>query len=127
MDTGQQKKSHAEVERIHSVLLIESDRQLRSFWQTALTGGGFQVVLAATPDDALQQAAQKAPDLVFLGTRLDGSKAVETLEALRQICPDLLVVAPTDPKQVREELDAMESGRADMPAHLISRQRWMTQ
>ena len=108
MDTGQ-KKSHAEVEQIHSVLLIESDRRLQRFWQTALTDGGFQVVIAATPNDALQQAAQEAPALVFLGTGLDGSKAVEILEALRQISPDLLVVAPANPKQVRQELDAMES------------------
>jgi DNA-binding NtrC family response regulator len=40
---------------------------------------------------------------------LDGSKAIETLEALRQLRPDLLVVAPTNPKQVRQELDAMEN------------------
>ena len=100
---------HAEIERIHSVLLIESDPRLQRFWETALTDGGFQVAVAATPDDALQQAAQVAPSLVFLGTGLDGSKAVGILEALRRISPDLSVLAPANLEQVKQELDAMES------------------
>jgi two-component system, NtrC family, response regulator AtoC len=109
VSAAQGEKLHAEIDRTHSVLLIESDPQLQRFWETALTDGGFQVVVAATPDGALQQAAQVTPNLVFLGTGLDGSKAVRILEALRQISPDLSVVAPANPKQVREELDAMES------------------
>ncbi len=104
-----EEKLPAQIERIHSVLLIESDPRLQRFWETALTDGGFQVAVAATPDDALQQAAQLAPNLVFLGTGLEGSKAVLVLEALRQISPELSVVAPANPKQVNEELDAMES------------------
>ena len=67
------------------------------------------MIIATTPDDALQQAAQHAPHLVFLGTGLDGSKAVQILEALRQMSPELSVVTPANTKQVREELDAMES------------------
>jgi two-component system, NtrC family, response regulator AtoC len=102
-------------ERIHRVLLIESNPRLRRFWETALTDGGFQVAVAATPDEALRQAAQLAPHLVFLGTGLDGSKAAGILESLRQISPDLSVVAPANPKQVREELDAMESHGAVTP------------
>lgn len=109
MNAQQEEKLHAEIDRTHSVLMIESDPRLQRFWETALTDGGFQVIIAATPNDALQQAAQQAPHLVFLGTGLDGSKAVRVLEALRQISPELSVVAPTNAKQVNEELDAMES------------------
>ncbi len=109
MSAAQREKLHAEIERIYSVLLIESDPRLQRFWQTALTDGGFQVVTAATPNDALRLAAQEAPTLVFLGTGLDGSKAIGILEALRQVSPDLSVVAPANPQQVRQELDAMES------------------
>ena len=107
--TQQGKTLHAEIEPMHRVLLIESDPRLRRFWETTLTDGGFQVVIATTPHDALQQAAQYAPHLVFLGTGLDGSKAVGVLEALQQISPGLSVVSPANTKQVREELDAMES------------------
>ena len=116
MNAAKREKWRAEIERIHSVLLIESDPRLQRFWETTLTGGGFQVVVAATPDEALQQAAQVVPNLVFLGTGLDGSKAVGILEALRRISPDLSVVAPANPEQVKQELDAMESHGAVTPA-----------
>jgi DNA-binding NtrC family response regulator len=116
MGAAKRETLGAEIERIHSVLLIESDPRLQRFWETALTDGGFQVVVAATPDDALQRAAQVAPNLVFLGTGLDGSKAVGILEALRRISPDLSVVAPANPEQVKQELDAMESHGAVTPA-----------
>ncbi len=105
-----------EIERIHSVLLIESDARLQRFWETALTDGGFQVAIAATPNDALQQAAVEAPNLVFLGTGLDGSKAIGILEALRRISPDLSVLAPANLEQVRQDLNAMESHGAVSPA-----------
>ncbi len=116
MNAQQEEKLHAEIDRTHSVLLIESDPRLQRFWKTALTDGGFQVVIAGTPNDALQQAAQVAPNLVFLGTGLDGSKAVGILEALRRISPDLSVVAPANPEQVKQELDAMESHGAHATA-----------
>ena len=112
LSTQQAEKSRAEIEPMHSVLLIESDPRLRRFWKTTLTDGGFQVVIATTPHDALRQAAQHAPHLVFLGTGLDGSKAIGVLEALQQISPGLSVVTPANTKQVREELDAMESHEA---------------
>jgi len=95
-----------------TVLLIESDERLQRFWQAALTDEGFQVMTAATPDEAKQIAAQEPPDLVFLGTGLDGTKGVATVEALRQMREDLLVVAPSNAEQVRQELDAMESQSA---------------
>jgi len=86
MSAAQQKAQlPAAVDPIHRVLLIESDPQLQRFWETALTGGGFQVAIAATPNDALHLAANAAPNLVFLGTGLDGSKAVGLLEALRRM------------------------------------------
>jgi DNA-binding NtrC family response regulator len=113
MSAAQQKAQlPAAVDPIHRVLLIESDPQLQRFWETALTGGGFQVAIAATPNDALHLAANAAPNLVFLGTGLDGSKAVGLLEALRRMSPNLSVLAPANVDQVRQELNAMESHAA---------------
>lgn len=109
MNAQQEEKLHAEIDRTHSVLLIESDPRLPRFWETALSDGGFQVVIAATPNDALQHAAQEAPNLACLGTGLNGSKAIGILEALRQISPGPSVAAPANPQQVKEVLDAMES------------------
>jgi len=102
-----------------TVLLIEADERLARFWRTALTDEGFQVVIAATPDEALQRAAQDPPDLVFLGTGLDGQKGVATLDALRQMREDLLVLAPTNTEQVRQELDAIGSQGAIATASSI--------
>lgn len=102
-----------------TILLIESDERLQRFWQAALTDEGFQVMTAATPDEAKQRAFQEPPDLVFLGTGLDSPKGVQTLEALRQVREDLLVVAPTNLEQVRRELDALESQGAIATTSII--------
>ena len=106
---AQKRKPHAEAGQARNVLLIESDPRLRRFWEITLTDGGFQVAAAATPDDALLQATRTAPDLVFLGTGLDGSKATGILETLRRMSPDLSVLAPANPEQVKQELDAMQT------------------
>ena len=116
MSASQKEKPLAEAGQARSVLLIESDPRLRRFWENTLTDGGFQVAAAATPDDALLQAAQTAPSLVFLGTGLDGSKATGILEALRRMSPNLSVLAPANPEQVKQELDAMESHGGVRPA-----------
>jgi len=55
---------------------------------------GLEVVGAALDaDDLLAQAEATCPDLVLLGWELPGLIAVDSLSALRRICPDLFVIA----------------------------------
>ncbi len=103
-DTTQGKTPPTATDPPRRVLLLESEPRLRHFWEKALTDGGFQVIVATTADDALEQATLHAPHLVFLGTGLDGSKPVQVLEALRQIRPALSVVAAGNPKRLGEQL-----------------------
>ncbi len=105
--------------RLHTILLVESDLRLQHFWEKALTDGGFQVVIAATPEEAVRHSVHGQPNLVFLGTGLDGNKAVSLLETLRRSSPDLSVLAPANLEQVRRELDAMENHGAVTPESLL--------
>ena len=47
------------------VLLVEDDALVRLFAAEALTDEGFQVVEAASGDEALKACAEGAPDVLF--------------------------------------------------------------
>ncbi len=56
---------------------------------------------AVDADDLLDQAGATSPDLVLLDWSLPGMAACDLLPALRRVCPDLLVVAPSARPEAR--------------------------
>jgi len=48
---------------------------------------------AVNAEDLLAQSEAACPDLVLLGWELPGLAAIDPLTALRQVCPDLVVIA----------------------------------
>lgn len=55
------------------VLLVEDDALVRLFASEAPADEGFEVVEAATAEDALRECAEGAPDVLFTDIRLPGS------------------------------------------------------
>ncbi|OGX06661.1 MAG: hypothetical protein A3G87_00035 [Omnitrophica bacterium RIFCSPLOWO2_12_FULL_50_11] len=102
----------------HTVLLIEKDEKLRSFWQEALKGEGFRIQAVAGRQAALESARANLPDLVFLGTDFDGRPGIALLKELRDFNEDIVVMTPTNQRSVREELEAAgtRSGTSTHPA-----------
>lgn len=72
------------------ILYVEDDDDIREIAQLALEiVGGFSVLLCASGEQALAQAAAFAPDLILLDVMMPGMDGPSTLTALRQI-PALL-------------------------------------
>ena len=93
------------------ILLIESDPLLRNFWTEVFKKDGFQVSLAEDETQAREQVSLNSPDLIFLGSNMEGMRGVQFMAQMKSDQSDLLVVAPLNPLALREKLErALDSG-----------------
>jgi DNA-binding NarL/FixJ family response regulator len=79
---------------------------------------------AVDAEDLLAQAEVTYPDVVLLGWELSGLAAVGSMSALREACPDLLVIALSGrPEARRAALDAGADAfvsKGDPPERLLA-------
>ena len=69
------------------VLVVDDEVAIQRFLQVALNGQGFQVIVAATGQTALQKLALERPDLVILDLGLPDMDGVEVTRRLREWTP----------------------------------------
>ncbi len=90
------------------ILHVEDDASLQNLVRAALEHlGGYEVLTAASGEQALQLARQRLPRLLLLDLDLPGSSGVEVLRALREIeglrgVPVIFLTAVVDPKVLAE-------------------------
>jgi two-component system KDP operon response regulator KdpE len=65
------------------VLVVDDEPQIRRALGVNLRARGYEVDLAATGEDALQQAAARHPDVVLLDLGLPGIDGIEVVRGLR--------------------------------------------
>ncbi|GGB43520.1 response regulator [Oceanisphaera marina] len=88
------------------ILYVEDDDDIREIAQLALEMvGGFNVLLCASGEQALEQAAAFAPDLILLDVMMPGMDGPSTLVALRQIpalahTPVAFMTAKIQPQEI---------------------------
>jgi len=77
-----------------TVLLVDDEPQVRSVGEQLLSAHGYEVVQAATGEEALERLRQTpdAVDLVILDYIMPGMGGRRCLECLRGLCPNLPVV-----------------------------------
>jgi len=86
---------------------------------------GLEVVGEAADAEALLALAKEAcPELVLLGWEWPGLRAVDLLPALREVCPDLFVIALSGRPEARRAAlaagaDAFVS-KTDLPERLLA-------
>jgi excisionase family DNA binding protein len=99
-------------EKSFNVLVVDDEKEIGVLFQRLL-GGSQQVTVAHDGYEALQRAREKKFDLVFLDVRLPGMGGVQTLEELKRILPDAIVVMMSG-YSVEEDIHrAMEMGAQD--------------
>lgn len=89
-----------------TLLLVEADERLRSFWESTFQKEGFETIAVSSFEQALEAAERDLPALVFLGSGFDGKAGVSLLERLKNLQPDLLVLMPSNLQQLKERLEA---------------------
>ena len=75
------------------ILVVDDELQMRQMLRQALERHGHTVDEAADGREALQRFAQQQPDLVITDLVMPEKEGIETIQALRQKCPPLPIIA----------------------------------
>jgi DNA-binding NarL/FixJ family response regulator len=108
------------------VLLADNQPKVRFALRALLEQRpGLQVIgEAVDASDLLAQASAARPDLVLLDWKLRGLAAVDLVPALRQVCPDVYVIALSGQSEARRvALDAGADAfvsKIDSPERLLA-------
>ena len=94
------------------VLVVDDEVAIQRFLQVALNGQGFQVIVAATGEDALQKIALERPDLVILDLGLPDMDGVEVTRRLREWTAVPVIILSVR-EQEDEKIAALDAGADD--------------
>jgi DNA-binding response OmpR family regulator len=112
------------------ILVVDDEENIRSLVETYLKNDGYDVVTAATGEDAVEKVASAAPDLVILDVRLPGIDGFEVLRRIRKQS-DVFVIMLTARADELDTLVGLEVGADDYvtkpfsPRELVARVRAM--
>lgn len=91
----------------YNVLVVNDDAEVDVLFRRLL-GGSQQVTVARDGYEALEKARERYFDLIFLDVRLPGMDGVETLEKIKQLLPDAVVVMMSGQSVEEDVRRAME-------------------
>jgi DNA-binding NtrC family response regulator len=95
------------------VLLLENNDIVRTFWEKFFRAENFETICVASFEDAIQRTKEYPPDLIFLGSDFDEESRIQFLKQIEKINPQMLIVIPTGPVGLEEELAALEQAVYD--------------
>ncbi|MBM3243080.1 sigma-54-dependent Fis family transcriptional regulator [Candidatus Poribacteria bacterium] len=95
------------------VLLLENNDIVRIFWEKFFRAENFEVICAASFEDAIQRTKEYPLDLIFLGSDFEDGSRIQFLKQIERLDPQMLIVIPTGPIGLEEELMALEQAVYD--------------
>src|SRR5262245_40008167 len=112
--------------RTPRVLIVDDDAGQRSLLDSFLRGQGFETVVVASGEQALEALRAQEFGVMISDVRMPGMSGLETLRRARQqhaVLPVLLVTAYAD---IREAVDAMRDGALNYLAKPIDLDELLT-
>lgn len=98
----------------HNKLLVVDDEHLiRWSLEQNLKKQGYDVVTAASGEDALRLVREEQPDLVLLDIQLPGITGIDVLEKIKEIDEELIVIMVTANSGLENAVTAMRLGAYD--------------
>lgn len=94
-------------------LVLDDDEQIRATIRRALLYGGYDVSLAASGEEAMDQALKSPPDIAILDVMLPGIDGLEVCRRLREDRPDLPIILLTARDSVVERVKGLDIGADD--------------
>ena len=94
------------------VLIVDDDRPIRRFLRAGLESEGHTLLEAATGQEAITQAATRAPDLILLDLGLPDLDGLEVLKRIREWSAMPIIVL-TARGQEGDKIRALDSGADD--------------
>ncbi len=94
------------------LLVVDDERAIRRFMQTALTAHGYHIFEATTGQEALTAVAQHRPDIVILDLGLPDMDGVEVTRRLREwTAVPIIILSVRDQEQ--DKIAALDAGADD--------------
>jgi two-component system response regulator PilR (NtrC family) len=99
------------------ILVVDDDLSMRQFMQILLERSGYEVVTAASAEEALERFDEKIPDLVLTDLNMPGMNGLELLIEVKARAAraetDVEVIVVTAYGSTRTAVDAMVNGAAN--------------
>ena len=95
------------------ILVVDDEHLIRWSLEQSLKKQGYDVVTAASGEDALKQVQEDAPELMLLDIQLPGMDGLEVLEKVKEIDGDIIVVMVTALGVLETAVKAMRLGAHD--------------
>ncbi len=97
----------------HSILIVDDEALTLRTIGRALQAEGYEVLSAASGEDALKLIAEEKPDLALLDVVLPGINGIEVLRQAKKISPAMIVVMMSAYHMVDRAVEAMKLGAYD--------------
>ena len=97
------------------ILIVDDDADILLILNAMLEGQGWQVLKAASGEDALRilREGQPAPDLVLLDIMMPRMNGIEVLREARRIAPGMRIIMTTAYGDVGSYLESMDLGACE--------------
>jgi len=95
------------------ILVVDDDAGQRSLLESFLSSQGFDIVTAASGEEALATLNSQEIDMMISDVRMPGMSGLETLRRVRDENPVLPVLLVTAYPEVRDAVGAMRDGAAN--------------
>ena len=95
-----------------TILVVDDEPQIRRALRTSLEAHGYQVRTASNGTEAIEVAAEAAPDLVFLDLGLPDLHGTRVIERVRSFSDVPVIVISVRDRQT-DKVDALEAGADD--------------
>ena len=97
---------------LKSVLIVDDEREIRRALEMAIRPRGYDVMTAESGEDALEQMAERKPDLVILDLSLPGMNGLEVCRKIRKWSHVPIIVLSVRDSE-RDKVAALDLGADD--------------
>lgn len=91
------------------IMVVDDEENIRFLYKEELMDEGYDVVLAASGQEALDLLADAKPDLLTLDIKMPGMDGIETLRKIKEIDKELPVVLCTAYGQYKQDFSSWAS------------------
>lgn len=98
---------------IPTVLVIDDDNEIRYSLDRVLSSRGYRVRTAGSGMEGLELLRRETPEVIFMDIRMEGMSGLETLQRLRAVDPQSVVILMTAFGTTQTAIEAMKFGAFD--------------
>ncbi len=106
------ESSKAEPEKIR-VLVVDDEASVRNLLSEVLQGQGYEVVVAASGEEAIEKARQRPFEIVITDLKMPGIGGVEVIQHVKNINADCCVIVITGYASVESAVESIRRGAYD--------------